>query len=167
MPDEPKFTEKYQWAKCCQPQRGDVIIGYFSLDDLVKVHRSDCANLRKADNARLVPLKWDYILADREFVPDADCASLDDIDLAILTHHEAMGIDYSLKVAQVLQLNRQDAFRRHRRLREFRFLERVEPTMVRYRKGIVDHKWIKHRNHTYYAITSKGVAILEYRRRHP
>jgi hypothetical protein len=165
MTDDPRLSEGYLWAKCCRPQPGDAITGYFSLDDVIKVHRSDCSNLQKADPARLVQLVWNDIVAGGEFVPDSDIDSLDDIDFAILSHHNSMGIDYSLMVASSLQLDRQDVFQRHRRLREMSLLERVDPVMVQYRKGIVDNKWIKHRNHTYYAITSKGVAYLEYFRK--
>jgi len=35
--------------------------------------------------------------------------------------------------------------------------------MIRYRKGIVDGKWIKHRHHTYYALTQKGNRVLDRR----
>ena len=47
-------------------------------------------------------------------------------------------------------------------MREMGLLERVEPLIIQYRKGIVDNKWIKHRNHTYYGLTSKGESYLRY-----
>jgi len=33
---------------------------------------------------------------------------------------------------------------------------------MQYRKGIVDNKWVKHRNHTYYKLTEKGTKYLDY-----
>jgi predicted transcriptional regulator len=50
----------------------------------------------------------------------------------------------------------EDAYKRHRKLRELGSLKRVEKRMIQYRKNIVKGKWIKHRNHTYYELTLKG-----------
>jgi predicted transcriptional regulator len=73
-----------------------------------------------------------------------------------------MGIDYSLMVADILGVNPEDIFERHKKLRDLKLLKRVQKVMVRYREKIVKNKWIKHRNHTYYEITPKGERYLEY-----
>ena len=107
-------------------------------------------------------LNWPDITAPEEFEPGVDYSQLDDIDLGILRHHRDFGIDYSLKVARDRGVSKEIAFDRHRKLRDIGLLERVEPTMVQYRKGVVKHKWIKHRNHTYYGLTKKGELYLDY-----
>lgn len=159
MSQEPRLKEKYGIARCCLPTREQEIVGYFSFDDHIKVHRSDCDNLAKADPARLVTLDWDEILSKPSPEPKAAIGELDDTDYAILRHHRACDIDYSLKVARVLGIEKQSAFDHHQKLRNLGLLERVEALMVQYRKNITS-KWIKHRNHTYYRLTPQGLACL-------
>ncbi|MFQ5499667.1 MAG: DUF2250 domain-containing protein [Candidatus Zixiibacteriota bacterium] len=156
------LKEGYEAAKCCSPQPNDSISGYFSHDGYLKVHRSDCENLAKTEADRLVTLQWEDILAEQEFEPDEDIGELDEIDFRILQHHVDFGIDYSLFVARKLSISKEVAFERHAKLRELKLLERVEALMVRYREKVVDNKWIKHRNHTYYGLTDKGRKYLEY-----
>jgi hypothetical protein len=157
-----KLKESYILANCCSPQEGDTLTGYYSHDNFIKVHRSDCPNLSKADADRLINLIWREIIQDDDFIPDPDYSQLDEIDFRILEHHRNMGIDYSLAVAAILNLDDKAVFERHRRLREMALLVRVKPVMVQYRKNIVKNKWIKHRNHTYYDLTDKGRAYLGY-----
>ena len=166
MPDEIKLKEKYILAKCCSPSLEDKIVGYYSHDNYLKVHRHDCTSLKKAEPTRLVALSWDDILEDAGFAPGQDYDELEVDDFAVLRHHLDYGIDYSLMVAKSLAIPKQDAFERHKRLRDLGLLQRVEPRIVQYRKGIVDNKWIKHRNHTYYELTEKGKAYLDYHRTH-
>ena len=157
-----RLKEDYFLANCCHPGEADSITGYYSHDNFIKVHKSDCPNLKKADSARLITLDWKDLYDVDEFVPDDDYASLDEVDFAVLRHHQLLGVDYSLKVAAVLRLSKQAVFESHRKLREMRLLERVQPVMIQYRKNIVNNKWIKHRNHTYYELTDKGEKYLEY-----
>ncbi len=164
MIDGIRLKESYQLAGCCSPSRSDRIVGYFSHDNYLKVHRDGCANLKKAEPARLIALSWDDILEDAHFTPGPDYHDLDGADFAVLEHHLDYGIDYSLMVAKALVIPKQDAFDRHKRLKDQGLLKRVEPRIVQYRKGIVDNKWIKHRNHTYYDLTEKGKAYVEYHR---
>ncbi len=161
MTDRVKLKENYTASKCCNPVPPDEITGYYSHDRIMlKVHRSDCDSLLKADRARLVALRWKDIIEKDDFTPDDDYAELDSLDFRILAHHEKYGVDYSLVMARLVGIDKQAAFDRHRKLRNMKLLKRVEPTMIRYRKGIVDNKWIKHRNHTYYDLTKKGRAYL-------
>jgi len=157
-----KLKEDYILAKCCRPQKGDAITGYYSHNNIIKVHKSDCAGLDKTDTERLLTLEWSDIIAEPEFTPDDDYGVLDDFDFEILKHHKAYGVDYSLKVAAVLHAEKQKVFDSHRKLRKMKLLERVKPLIIQYRKNIVDNKWIKHRNHTYYQLTEKGKKYLEY-----
>ena len=158
----PLLKDKYSLAGCCHPTQNDSIVGYFSFDDHIKVHRDDCANLAKAAPERIVKLDWTDILALESVQPDRDYQDLDETDFAILKHHRDFDIDYSLKVAQVLGIEKQEAFDRHQKLRQLGLLERVEALIVQYRKKIAKNKWIKHRNHTYYQITKKGAGYLTY-----
>jgi len=162
MAEDIPLKEKYQLARCCSPGLEDKIVGYFSYDDHIKVHRADCANLRKAETERLVSLNWDDIRRVASFTPGDDYARLDHADFRLLQHHRDFGVDYSLKVAAMLHLPKQDVFDRHRKLRDMGLLERVKPVMIQYRKGVVDNKWIKHRNHTYYGLTTVGSRYLEH-----
>lgn len=158
----PQLKENYVLANCCQPRPPDRLTGYYSHDGVLKVHREGCANLQKAEQERLVTLLWSDILAPEAFRPEADFDHLDQTDFQILRHHRQLGIDYSLKLARALNLSKQLAFERHRKLRDLGLIVRIEPTMVQYRTGVVDHKWIKHRNHTYYDLTPKGLSYLDY-----
>jgi hypothetical protein len=160
--DKLKLKDNYVLARCCAPSPADDIVGYNSHDNYLKVHRRDCSALDKTDAARLVPLSWSDILAEKDFTPGDDYRQLDAVDFAILKHHSDYGIDYSLMIAGMLNLPRQQAFDRHKKLKTLGLLQRVEPTMVQYRRGITDHKWIKHRNHSYYELTKKGKQYLGY-----
>ncbi len=159
-----RLKESYALAKCCSPSRDNQIVGYYSHDNYLKVHRHDCPNLSKAERERLVPLEWKDIVTEPDLTPGGDYDELTSVDFAVLAHHEKYGIDYSLKVARILHVPQEEVFDRHRRLRQLELLRRVEPRIVQYRRGIVDNKWIKHRNHTYYELTEKGrVYIGHYR----
>jgi len=151
-----RLKDDYIIANCCSPEHGEAIIGYYSHNNIIKVHRKDCSNLEKAEQDRLVVLEWDSIIAGDEYEPDDDFKELDAIDLALLKHHRDYGFDYSLKVAAMMSLDKQIVFDHHAKLRDMGLLERIEPRMIQYRKNIVKGKWIKHRNHTYYDLTEKG-----------
>jgi GTP pyrophosphokinase len=46
-------------AKCCEPQPGDPIKGYITLNQKITVHRADCSNLsRLRDQKRFVRVNW-------------------------------------------------------------------------------------------------------------
>ncbi len=157
-----KLKDEYILAGCCRPAPGERIIGYCSHDGPIKVHRSGCAGLSKVEPDRIVTLEWNEIVASEEFRPGDDFNLLDEIDFRILDHHAKLGVDYSLAVAGALHLDVAMVFERHDRLRLIGLMVRVEPTMIRYRKNIVAGKWIKHRNHTYYELTSRGKAYLNH-----
>jgi predicted DNA-binding protein YlxM (UPF0122 family) len=157
-----KLKDGYIRAGCCKPQRRDSITGYYSHDNVIKVHRRDCPSLKKTEPDRLVQLEWPDILAPEDFQPGEDYHGLTDVDFRVMQHHGEYGVDYSLKVAGMLNIDRQAVFDSHTRLRELGLLERVEPRIIQYRKNIVKNKWIKHRNHTYYDLTGKGRQYLDY-----
>jgi hypothetical protein len=156
------LKDKYILARCCNPTTADKIRGYYSHDNIIKVHQDGCHNLMKAEAQRLVRLSWKDILDEKPFHPGKDYKNLDNIDFKILNHHRHLGLDYSLKVARVCLIDKETVFERHNKLRDLGLLERVEPRMIRYRKNIVKGKWIKHRNHTYYDLTVKGNQYLDY-----
>jgi len=157
-----RIREQYILVNCCQPRPDDPITGYHSHDDCIKVHRSDCPNLANLDQERLIALDWKDVLVLDEFVPDDVYHSLEPNDFRILGLHKQVGLDYSLKVARLLTIDRQEVFDRHKKLLSLGLLRRVPKVMIRYRKGVVDNKWIKHRNHTYYELTEKGNSYIEY-----
>ena len=160
--DKLKVKEGYKIAQCCSPQLVDAITGYYSYNNILIVHKATCENLKRAESKRLVPLSWVEILEEEDEEPDKDYYNLDEVDFRILQHHLSMGVDYSWMVASLLDMDPELVFERHKKLKDLKLLKRVEPVMIRYRKNIVDHKWIKHRNHTYYQITSKGEKYLNF-----
>ncbi len=158
----PKLKEGYKIARCCSPQPNDSIIGYFSYNNMVVVHKTSCRNIKNTESERRLSLFWEDISEEEENKPDKDYYQLDELDFRILKHHKVMGVDYSLMVAKILKIETEQAFERHRKLKSLRLLKRVAPVMIRYRKNIVVNKWIKHRNHTYYQITPKGERYLDF-----
>lgn len=156
----PPLKDKYTLARCCRPSLDDTITGYFSLNDVIKVHRRGCPNLARTDSDRLINLEWSEIAEAAPVPPDDDFSQLEPVDFEILRHHHQYDIDYSLMVAKMLRIPRQVAFDRHQKLRNLGLLERVDAVMVRYRKNIAPGKWVKHRNHTYYRLTEKGARYL-------
>lgn len=159
----PKLKEGYKIAHCCSPRSGDVIIGYYSYNNVLVIHKASCDNLKKTESERLVSLSWEEILEkNKEEEPDKDYYELEELDFRILKHHQAMGVDYSWTVASMLNIKPEQAFERHKKLRDLKLLKRVEPVMIQYRKNIVDNIWIKHRNHTYYQLTPKGERYLNF-----
>jgi len=159
------INDDYRLALCCKPVPHDKIIGFLKSDSgIISVHKEGCRNLKSIQPERLLNLKWNEVI--KAELPDdseknALLAELDDIDFRILKHHAVMGVDYAAVVARHLKIDRATVFKRHRKLRDLKLLERVQPKMIQYRKNIVDNKWIKHRNHTYYEITGQGVEILK------
>jgi len=161
------LKEDYRLAKCCSPDPDSEIVGFLKIDSpVISVHKAGCINLAKVAADRLVSLTWDEITnneAKPDLDSDTDFKKLDDTDFKILNHHQVMGNDYAAVVAKMTQIPRATVFEHHKKLRDLKLLKRVEPTMIQYRKNIVKNKWIKHRNHTYYEITQKGVEFLTYK----
>jgi len=154
----------YHLSQCCNPQLGDEIIGYFREDRTFSVHRVGCPNLRRVPQERLVEMTWEEIEGQEVEEPIDDLFyDLEDQDFRILHHFKVYGLDYAYPVSQKTGIRLQETFRRLRRLRELGAISRVSRLMIQYRKGIVQGKWIKHRNHTYYALTSLGEKMLAYR----
>jgi hypothetical protein len=124
-PKRVRLKEGYRRAKCCSPRPDDPIRGYFSHDNLIVVHQASCPNVGKTDQARLLSLSWEEILEKSDEEPGKDFYRLDELDFDILQHHEKMGVDYSLMVAGILNIEPEEAFERHRKLRESKLLKRV------------------------------------------
>ena len=166
MPDMPNLKPDYTLAKCCSPSPDNTITGFLKPDSgLITIHAVGCENLNSIQPERLVKLEWEEVVADdTESNPLDDPAyqSLDDTDSAILRHHAKMGVDYAAVVAKHTGINRATVFERHKKLRNLKLLDRVEPTMIQYRKGFTKNKWIKHRNHTYYELTEMGRQLLNF-----
>jgi len=52
---------KYSYANCCNPIPGDDVIGFTSRTGDIKVHRSNCKNIRhliKTDEERIIDISW-------------------------------------------------------------------------------------------------------------
>jgi (p)ppGpp synthase/HD superfamily hydrolase len=160
------LRDNYRLANCCKPQRDDDIIGFLKFDTpVISVHKRDCINLAKVEDDRLVALTWDEIIREKvemSVSEESDYHLLDEFDFKILDHHRRMGPDYAAVVAKATQIPRATVFDRHKKLRDLELLKRVQPVMMQYRKGIVKGKWIKHRNHTYYELTSRGLNFINH-----
>lgn len=150
----------YKIAKCCTPQEGDPITGYFKEDGTITVHNATCNAVQGLRTERLLKVTWHEIRtteAAADAVPLApEFAELDETDYFILKHHQEFGMDYSIVVAETLRVPLEEMQQRHRKLRELGGLKRVQGRVIQYRKNIVKGKWIKHRNHTYYELTPEG-----------
>ena len=125
-----KLKDDYILAKCCNPTESDNIIGYYSFDNIIKVHKIDCPSINVTDQSRLMTLKWTDIIANEDFIPDSDYNKLNEIDFLIMNHHKIYGVDYSLKVAAMLTIDKKAVFDSHKKLRGMNILERVEPLMI-------------------------------------
>lgn len=154
----------YQIAKCCAPQPETPVIGYFKENGTITVHHAECASVQGLRTERLLKVSWQEIQA-AEVPPEATLApefdELDETDYFVLKHHQEFGMDYSIVVAETLQIPLEEMHQRHRKLRELGGLKRVEGRIIHYRKNIVKGKWIKHRNHTYYELTPDGKTWIE------
>lgn len=155
----------YALASCCSPEKPDKIRGYIKETGEISVHKADCPNLKNLPKERILSVSWTEIedeLNDdkQDDFDDLDYELLDDTDFQILSHHSKFGVDYSIVVADALNVTLQEMFRRHKRLEKFGVLSRVKKRMIQYRKNMVKGKWIKHRNHTYYELTPKGERFL-------
>ncbi len=154
----------YHLSQCCNPQVGDAIVGYFREDGVFSVHKVGCPSLRSVHQGRLVEVTWQEIEDHRGEEPiDELFYELEEEDFSILGHLQAYGLDYAHPISQNTGIGLQETFRRLRRLRELGLISRVARRMVQYRKGIVEGKWIKHRNHTYYDLTPRGERMLVFR----
>lgn len=161
--DRERLKEGYVIAKCCSPKPPkDSITGFSSYNKVIVVHKTTCEKIKKIEPKRLLSLSWDEILEKRKKEFDKDYYHLDELDFRILKHHRVMGVDYSLMVSKILKIKPEQAFEHHKKLRYLKLLERVAKVMIQYRKNIVDNKWVKHRNHTYYRITPKGERYLDF-----
>jgi len=51
----------YSFAKCCQPVPGDEVIGFVTMEGMVKIHRKNCINVSNENllkNERAVSVTW-------------------------------------------------------------------------------------------------------------
>ena len=155
----------YTLAKCCSPQVGSRVIGYFKEDGVIAVHRFGCTSLKHLRQERLLDVTWQEIQTAASGTEpdevDPVFAALDEIDFLILKHHQKFGIDYSIAVSEALGISLEKTYKQHRRLKAIGGLKRVEKRIIQYRKNIVKGKWIKHRNHTYYELTPRGEKWIE------
>jgi len=165
MSEKIDLNEDYKLALCCRPLPGDKIVGFLKPDGgIISVHKEGCENLKSIEKERLFDLNWNEIVkmeTENGITRDPAINELDNIDLRILKHHAEMGVDYAAVVAKCTRIDRATVFEKHRKLRDLKLLVRVQPRMIQYRKNIVDNKWIKHRNHTYYEITERGREIIK------
>lgn len=160
------LNENFRLALCCKPSPGDKIAGFLKPESgIISVHKKGCVNLKSIEKERVIDLNWNEIIKtepETDITKDPALSELDEIDYKILKHHASMGVDYAAVVAKCTKIDRATVFKRHRKLRDLKLLARVQPRIIQYRKNIVDNKWIKHRNHTYYEITERGQEILNH-----
>lgn len=54
-------------APCCQPIRGDAIIGYVSKNNGIVVHRFDCHNVQNSEEQRFIDVCWDDAKTETQY----------------------------------------------------------------------------------------------------
>lgn len=115
-------------GQCCKPVLGDAIVGYITQGRGVTIHKKDCRNILKMDDARrmrLISVEWDTH-KERLFTVDISIDAIDRVNLlrdilAILTH-ERINVTgtqtssnkkrntakmlFSLEIADINQLSR-------------------------------------------------------------
>lgn len=67
-------------GNCCQPIRGDKIIGYITKGTGVVVHRIGCPNLNNVDMERTIPVTWDESTNNKIYQVTLKICSLDKIN---------------------------------------------------------------------------------------
>ena len=80
--DDDEILE-YKLSTCCNPIPGDVIFGFLTVVDGIKVHRSDCPNaiqLRSNYSYRILPGKWVY-KEQLDFVATISIKGIDTVGL--------------------------------------------------------------------------------------
>lgn len=48
-----------RFSRCCKPLPGDAIVGYVTRGRGVSIHRTDCPNVKDAEQERLLPVQWE------------------------------------------------------------------------------------------------------------
>ena len=74
---------KYKMAVCCNAIPGDLIFGFLTVVDGIKVHRSDCPNaiqLRSNYAYRILPSKW-ILKTEIDFVASINIKGIDSVGL--------------------------------------------------------------------------------------
>ena len=153
----------YNIAKCCEPDEDNPIIGYFKEDGAITIHEKTCDTVHGLRQERLLDVAWEEIRKTKKSEITLEIPTeLDETDYYILKHHQELGMDYSIVVAETLRIPLEEMHKRHRKLKELGGLKRVEGRIIHYRKNRVKGKWIKHRNHTYYELTAEGIQWIDY-----
>ncbi|NLC05860.1 MAG: bifunctional (p)ppGpp synthetase/guanosine-3',5'-bis(diphosphate) 3'-pyrophosphohydrolase [Erysipelothrix sp.] len=90
-------TMKISLANCCSPVPGDDIIGYITKGQGVKVHRSDCPNIRY-ETKRLIDVEWDEESIEGKFEVQLSIYCVDRsfllTDIVTLTQQQKISISY-------------------------------------------------------------------------
>ena len=66
----------FTWARCCKPTPPDALVAYTTVGRGVTVHRADCASLKRANPARMLPAEWEAG-ADAAFEVDVAVKAFD------------------------------------------------------------------------------------------
>jgi len=51
----------FSFAKCCNPIKGERIIGYITMNRGISVHREDCSNVKKFVDSKLIDVSWNDV----------------------------------------------------------------------------------------------------------
>lgn len=135
----------HNYAKCCQPIPGDDVVGFVTIGEGIKIHRSTCRNIRlmmQVESNRIVTVRWPadngmLFVAGVKVSGDDRPGMLNDITHAISTYLDtnirSVNIDsesglfagtFILNVQNTDHLNK--ILERVRRIRGIRRVERFE-----------------------------------------
>ncbi|MCX7740579.1 MAG: bifunctional (p)ppGpp synthetase/guanosine-3',5'-bis(diphosphate) 3'-pyrophosphohydrolase [Meiothermus sp.] len=98
---EPDLQAPIKLASCCEPAKGDAILGYITRGRGVTIHKMGCPNMRRLmeqDAARVVPARWEGLgrVMQLEVLADDRAGLLRDIMDAIASlGKSAMGVTSS------------------------------------------------------------------------
>jgi GTP diphosphokinase / guanosine-3',5'-bis(diphosphate) 3'-diphosphatase len=79
-----EYELDYSLAACCQPVPGDPIFGFITINDGVKIHRSNCSNatnLMSEYGYRIVSCHWRGQEYQKSFISELTVSGIDDVGI--------------------------------------------------------------------------------------
>lgn len=83
--DDDKLDLEYSFAKCCSPIPGDDVVGFITVGEGIKIHRTNCKNaIRLMSNYgyRIIKARWaGYSIPDHSFLATLQITGIDSVGL--------------------------------------------------------------------------------------
>jgi len=88
-------------SRCCNPVRGDVIVGYITKGRGISVHRADCPNItmHASQEDRMIEVNWDIAAGDNKYKVTVEVSCLD--RPGVLSELVAVAAESKINIAAV------------------------------------------------------------------